>query len=81
VASVALLGGLWAGPIAHASGSDARPVASHRYVVRRGDTVWSIAQRFSRGGDPRSLSDAISAANDVPAGDIRPGQTLVIPPM
>ncbi len=79
VATVALVGGVWAGPIAHASGSDARPVASHRYVVRAGDTVWAIATRFSRGQDPRPLSDAIASANHVRAGLVRPGQTLVIP--
>jgi hypothetical protein len=31
------------------------PVAAHLYVVRPGDTLWSIAQRLDPGGDPRSL--------------------------
>jgi nucleoid-associated protein YgaU len=79
VAAVAVVGGLWAGPIAHASGSDARPVASHRYVVRAGDTVWEIAERLSDGSDPRPLSDVIASANDLDAGSIRVGQTLLIP--
>jgi len=79
VAAVALVGGVWAGPLAHASGADARPVASHRYVIRSGDTVWGIAERFSPGTDPRPLADAIAAANAVEADGLRPGQTLVIP--
>jgi nucleoid-associated protein YgaU len=48
-------------------------------VVRPGDTVWSIAERASGGGDPRSLVDAIAARNGIDAGSIVPGQALVIP--
>ena len=54
-------------------------VAAARYVVRQGDTVWSIAGRMGGGGDRRPLVDAIVRANDVDPGHLVPGQTLVIP--
>ena len=49
------------------------------YVVRAGDSVWSIAERFASGSDPRELVDAIGRRNHVDAGEIVPGQALVIP--
>jgi nucleoid-associated protein YgaU len=61
------------------SGDGATPVARDRYVVRNGDTLWSIALRVSPGEDPRPLVDAITAANAVDARTLVPGQTLVIP--
>lgn len=49
------------------------------YVVRPGDTVWSIAMRFAGGSDPRPLVDAIGRRNGVEAGTIVPGQALWVP--
>lgn len=60
------------------SASSASPIASHRYVVRSGDTLWSIAERAGS-GDPRQLVDAIARANHVEPDALVPGQTLVIP--
>ncbi|HSD48607.1 MAG TPA: LysM peptidoglycan-binding domain-containing protein [Actinomycetota bacterium] len=76
----ALVVGLWSGPVANALGP-ARAVrdVDTTYVVRKGDTLWSIAARVAPGQDPRSVVDAIAAANDVPAGALVPGQTLSIP--
>ena len=48
-------------------------------VVRAGDTVWSIAERVAGGRDPRVLVDAIAARNDIDAGVVLPGQSLIIP--
>jgi nucleoid-associated protein YgaU len=62
-------GGAAAGP-AH--------VAPHLYVVRPGDTLWSIARRI-QDGDPRPLVDAIQAANRADPGALAPGQVLLIP--
>ncbi len=71
---------LWVGPVANArGGSSGPPVATDRYVVRAGDTLWSIAEQAGRGGDPRELVDAIARANDVEPGAIVPGQTILIP--
>ena len=54
------------------------PVARSAYVVRQGDTLWSIARRVSPTGDPRSVVDALSAENGISAGDLEPGQVLVV---
>ena len=48
------------------------------YVIRSGDTVWSIAERMTA-GDPTPLVDAIAARNGIDVGDIVPGQSIVIP--
>jgi Tfp pilus assembly protein FimV len=80
IVAVALAGGLSAGPLAHAGNANGmRAVAAHRYVVRPGDSLWSIASRLHRGSDPRQLMDAIESANRVDPGALRPGQTLLIP--
>ena len=72
---------LWppmAGALArHQDGSVRAPAQA--YVVRPGDSVWSIAERFGGGHDPRNLVDAIVARNHVDPGSIVPGQTLLIP--
>jgi Tfp pilus assembly protein FimV len=61
------------------SGGGLRSAARDRYVVRQGDTVWSIAERLAPGEDPRPLVDAISAANHIDPGVLLPGRTLLIP--
>ena len=66
-----------AGALARHGGSTRPP--AHAYVVRPGDSVWSIAERFGAGGDPRSLVDTIIARNHIDPGSIVPGQTLLIP--
>lgn len=79
------LAAIVSGPVANAvglrgpDGDGMRPVASRTYVVREGDTLWSIATRVARGDDPRPLVDAIEAENDVAAGALVPGMTLAIP--
>jgi len=58
----------------------ARPAARLSYVVRPGDTLWSIAERVvGPSADPRPLAYAIQRANGVDPGSLVPGQTLVIP--
>ena len=74
------VGAVLAAPLGHAWGARSPvPVAAHRYVVRPGDTVWSIAGRVARGEDPRAVVDEILRANRVDAGALAPGQTLLIP--
>jgi LysM repeat protein len=48
-------------------------------VVREGDTLWAIAERFFPGQDPRPLVDELASMNDLDPGLLVPGQTLVIP--
>jgi nucleoid-associated protein YgaU len=49
------------------------------YVVRAGDTVWSIAERAAGGADPRVWVDAIALRNGIDAGAVVPGQALILP--
>lgn len=48
------------------------------YVVRPGDTVWSIAAA-AYGGDPRRGVWKIEQRNGLRGGVIRPGRRLVLP--
>ena len=58
------------------AGSAAQPERS--YVVKRGDTLWSIAAaRY--GGDPRGGVWKIQKRNGLRNGVIRSGQLLVLP--
>jgi hypothetical protein len=78
--SLTLVAAAWAGPAVRALGSTDEPVRVARtsYVVREGDTLWTIALRLSPGADPRPIVDALATANDVEAGELVPGQTLVV---
>jgi Tfp pilus assembly protein FimV len=49
------------------------------YVVRPGDTLWSIADRFEPDRDPREVVYELTLANDVEAGSLVPGRRLVVP--
>jgi nucleoid-associated protein YgaU len=52
--------------------------AESRYVVRAGDTVWSIAtKRYS--GDPRKAVWRIEQRNGLTGGVIQPGTELYLP--
>lgn len=79
--SVALVAGVWAGPLGRIVAGESGPRLASRssYVVRQGDTLWSIAQRVAPGEDPRPLVDAIVSVNGVDAAAIDPGQTLLVP--
>jgi len=80
--SLALVAAAWAGPAVRALGSPEQPtrVARSSYVVREGDTLWTIARRLAPGSDPRQIVDLLSTTNGLDAGRIVPGQTLVAPP-
>jgi LysM domain len=78
--SLALLTAAWAGPAVRATGSPETPgrVSPASYVVREGDTLWTIARELAPGSDPRPVVDLLSAMNGVDAGRLVPGQTLVV---
>ena len=69
----ALLGG---GPLTAPEGPP-REVAAHVYVVRPGDTVWSIATRLHPGADPRPLVQSLTA--ELGGAQLQPGQALQLP--
>lgn len=79
----AVVAALWSGTVANALDGSPDPVPpaarGRTYVVRAGDTLWSIALRIEPERDPRPVVDAILAANGVRAGSLIPGQTLSIP--
>ena len=86
VATLAVLAGLWAGagmlatlhrpPLVVLSGSVKTP-AGYVYVVRPGDTLWSIAARLQPGGDPRILVAQLET--QVGGTTLVPGSRLVLP--
>jgi LysM repeat protein len=63
------------GLAAHSS-SGAGP--KRTYVVKPGDTLWSVAQKMY-GGDPRGGIWKIEQRNHLPTATIFPGEKLVLP--
>jgi nucleoid-associated protein YgaU len=72
---------VFSGPVANAVGVGEAPGgrSAGTYVVRPGDTLWSIARRSSPSTDPRVMVGAIRAANRVDPAALVPGQQLTIP--
>jgi len=54
--------------------------AGHRqaYVVRAGDTLWSIATSHY-GGDPREAVWRLQERNHLKGAPVRPGERLILP--
>lgn len=74
-----LVGWLGSGPLSApepAASVETRPVAASAYVVRPGDTLWSIARRLQPEGDVRPLVQHLDGELD---GPLRVGQRLVLP--
>jgi nucleoid-associated protein YgaU len=73
-----ILVALVTGPVAHAfSGPDHARV--RHYVVRRGDTLWSIAHAVQPGSDPRAVIEIIQRSNGLAGDSIVPGERLTVP--
>lgn len=56
------------------------PVASRTYVVRPGDTLWSIAARLEPDRDPRAVILELERLNASATDGLVPGRSLSIPP-
>jgi LysM repeat protein len=64
----------------HATAVTSHPAPHRVYVVRPGDTLWSIAIRIDPpGADPRPTVDRLTALNHVLDAEITPGERLVLP--
>ena len=62
------------------TGTDASVYAGHHYVVRGGDTLWSIAAReYGSGADLRRAVFEIGGANGLRSSSVQPGQQLTLP--
>ncbi len=67
-------------PVARAFGDpDAPDVPSVTYVVRTGDTLWSIAERHAPGEDPRVVIHEIAQLNHLGDEPLVPGRSLAFP--
>ncbi|MEV0838839.1 LysM peptidoglycan-binding domain-containing protein [Actinocatenispora sera] len=75
VAVLVLAAGLGA---AAASSGDAEPPV-RRVEVHRGDTLWSIADRYSASRDPVTTIERIRHLNHLSGYTIYPGQELSVP--
>lgn len=56
---------------------DGAPPAAPVYVVRPGDTLWTIAQKLDPDGDPRELVDRL--AESAGGSSLVPGQRIELP--
>jgi Tfp pilus assembly protein FimV len=83
VALAAALGAVVAlsGPVSGALGASREPelVSSRTYVVRPGDSLWSIAGAVAPDRDPREVIHDLDALNEAPVDRLTPGMVLTIP--
>jgi len=69
------------GPLSGALGVGHEPglISSRTYVVRSGDTLWSIAAAVAPDRDPREVIHDLDALNHTPVDRLMPGMVLAIP--
>jgi nucleoid-associated protein YgaU len=70
---IGLLTHMWGGEVS-------ADVQYDSYVVKSGDTLWSIACRVQPDEDPRYVAKQIEEVNHLKSPDLVPGQTLLVPP-
>lgn len=49
------------------------------YVIKKGDTLWSIAEKIGGNDDPRLIIDRIRELNCLDSANIKPGDIIFIP--
>jgi hypothetical protein len=76
-AGVGALGGRPLSPSEAPASGRFQPVAARTYVVRQGDTLWTLARRIQPTGDVRPLVDRLAAAHGGSA--LQPGDRIVVP--
>jgi LysM repeat protein len=71
---------VWVGVRVANGASNGPAYSEHTYMVRAGDTLWSVANGAYAGShDPRQLVYRIEQRNHLVGADIRPGEVLVLP--
>jgi Tfp pilus assembly protein FimV len=56
------------------------PSAPKRVVVRPGQTLWAIAERYAPASvDPRAYVDALVEINDLDHAGVQPGDRIRLP--
>jgi hypothetical protein len=65
------------GPLAATGATSAVPVSSRSWVVRPGDTLWSIASAVEPRSDVRPLVDQL--AKETGGRPLYPGQVIAVP--
>jgi hypothetical protein len=66
------------GGTSHTTGSaSAAPLHPGTYVVRAGDSLWSIAERVDPSGDPRPIVSQL--ASELGTYTVVPGEQVTIP--
>ena len=78
VAVLVLTAALGAPAAASAFGEPSTDAPSQRYVVRAGDTLWSVATHLAPQEDPRDVVDRLVEVNALDGATIVPGQVLVL---
>jgi nucleoid-associated protein YgaU len=77
---VVLLVTIWVGARVANGAGNGPAFSEHAYVVRSGDTLWSVASAaYSGSHDPRQLVYRIEQRNRLAGADIHPGEVLVLP--
>jgi hypothetical protein len=75
----AALGRIGGGPLATTGAPGGqRPIAGRVWIVRPGDTLWSIAEAADPGSDVRPLVDRLAAATG--SAELYPGEAVRLPP-
>jgi hypothetical protein len=72
-----VLGRLGAGPLASSEASRSGLIASQTYVVKSGDTDWSIAKALHPSGDIRQMVDYLAHQHD--GAPLQVGEVLQLP--
>jgi nucleoid-associated protein YgaU len=77
-ARIAVIVALLALAVAYSARSSISAGHEQIYVVRYGDTLWSIASSHY-GGDPREAIWRVQDRNHLTGALVRPGQRLILP--
>ena len=81
--SLVALGGQASRALGIGSDEDAQlniePTVTRTYVIREGDTLWSIATTIAPGRDPRPVIHELELMNGDAAGPLVPGRVLEVP--